>query len=87
MTDRYETWATGITAPAGHGFAVTAHDANDLPETTRALYVGGGGTIALVLASGATITLSGVPSGALLPIRACRVLATGTTATAMVGLI
>lgn len=87
MTDRFETWTSGMNAPAVHGFAVTPHDSNDLSEVTRALFVGGGGAIVVMLAQGSTITLAGIAAGTVLPLRARRVLATGTTATAIVGLI
>jgi hypothetical protein len=86
MTDRFNSRAEGLTAPARHGFAITPADGADLGELTRALYVGGAGNITLVMASGAELLLSGVPAGSLLPLRVRRVKATGTTATALVGL-
>ncbi len=45
MPDRYASNASSLTAPASHGFAVTPSDTADLPETTRALYVGAAGTL------------------------------------------
>lgn len=87
MTDRFEALATGLDAPTSHGFAVVPHDANPLAETTRALYVGVAGHVALVLASGASVTLSNVAGGTILPLRATQVRATGTTASALVGLL
>ena len=87
MQDRYETFSTGLESPVTHGFAVTPDDGEDLPELVRALYVGSGGALALVLASGAPVTLSGVAGGTVLPLRAARVLASGTTAGGIVGLV
>lgn len=87
MTDRFETWTSGMNAPASHGFAIVPHDGDDLGEVTRALYVGGGGAIVAMLSHGSTVTLAGVASGTVLPLRVKRVLATGTTATGLVGLI
>lgn len=87
MTDRFETLSPGLEAPASDGFAITPHDANDLAEMTRALYVGGAGALAIVLASGASVTLSGVAGGTVLPLRLRQVKATGTTATNLVGLL
>ena len=50
------------------------------------LYVGGGGNVALQTERGGTPTLSAVPAGQTIWLRIARVLATGTTATLMVGL-
>ena len=64
------------------GYAVTADDANDLPNgPTRAIYVTGAGNVAVNLNGGGTATLTGLSAGQLLMISASRVLATGTTAT------
>jgi hypothetical protein len=87
MPDRFESTASGLDSPATHGFAITPQDAADLPEVTRALYVGGPGAISLVLLSGAEILLTGIAAGAILPVRASRIKASGTTATAIVGLV
>lgn len=86
MPDRFSAHAAGLTAPASHAFAATAHDSTELNEVTRALYVGGAGSLALVMESGAAVTLSGA-GGRLLPLRVRQVKATGTTATALVGLV
>ena len=87
MPDRFASQTTALNSPAMHGFAITPHDSADLPEVTRAIYAGGAGAIHLLLASGADITFSGLAGGTTLPVRALRVLATGTTATALVGLV
>lgn len=87
MTDRFADTAPGLDAPASDGFAITPDDATDLVETTRALFVGSAGDIALVLASGAALTFANVASGTLLPLRARRIEATGTTASAIIGLV
>jgi hypothetical protein len=52
---------------------------------TRALYVGGGGDARVRMLGGAVVTLSNVPTGALIPIRVTQVLATGTSANGIVG--
>lgn len=87
MPDRFADHAPGLESPAGHGFAITPSDTIDLPEITRALYVGGAGAISLVLASGASLTLSGAASGSILPLRVRQVRASATTATGLIGLI
>lgn len=86
MVERYPYRAADGTGAARRGFAVTPSDAADLTAETRALYIGQGGDLALILSSGDAITLSGVISGSLLPLRATRVKATGTTAGQIVGL-
>lgn len=87
MPDRFQNTSPSLSGPATHGFAVTPHDANVLSETTRALYVGSAGSLAVVLASGAAVTFAGVASGTMLPVRTTRVMATGTTATDILGLV
>jgi len=87
MTDRFEGYSSGLSAPAAHGFAITPHDSNDLSEVTRAVYVGTAGDLALVLASGAAVSFANVAGGTLLPVRAKQIKATGTSAGALVGLL
>ena len=87
MADRFSDFAGGLESPATDGFAVTPNDATELASVTRAVYVGGGGTLAVTLASGAELTFSGLAGGTLLPLRLRRVKATGTSATAIIGLL
>lgn len=87
MPDRFQNTSPSLSGPATHGFAVTPHDVNVLQETTRALYVGSAGSLAVVLASGAAVTFAGVVAGTTLPVRAARVMATGTTAADILGLV
>ncbi len=84
--DPFEGKAHTVDAPASHAFAVTPDDANDLGVVARGLYVGAGGDVALRTPSGEDVTFSNVSGGAILPVRALRVLATGTTASAIIGL-
>ena len=59
-------------------------------KTTRqvcdALYVGGAGNVAAVLEDGTAIAFNAAVAGFLIPVRAKRVNATGTTATGIVAL-
>jgi hypothetical protein len=87
MPDRFQYSTPSLSGPASHAFAVTPNDGADLAETTRALYVGTGGSVAAVMASGGTVTFASLASGTLLPVRISRVLATGTTASAILGLV
>jgi hypothetical protein len=80
--------STGVSGPARQLRAVTPHDTNDLALYARSLYVGGAGDLRVIAvgdADDAPQTLVGF-SG-LLPVQVRRVLATGTTATAIVALI
>lgn len=87
MQDRYSNSQPGFESPASHGFAITPSDASELVEVTRALYVGQTGALVVTLLSGADITLLGVAAGTILPLRLRKVLSTGTTAGALVGLL
>ncbi len=55
-------------------------------ELCDAIYVGGIGNVTAVLQDGSTVLYTAPPVGSILPIRAKRVNATGTTATALVAL-
>ena len=87
MPDRYADHAGSLEAPAETGFPITPNDTTDLSETTRAVYVGNGGSVVAVLASGVELTLAGLQTGSIIPIRVRRIKATGTSATALVGLL
>jgi hypothetical protein len=87
MPDRFAQTASSLSTPATHAFPITPADLADLPETTRGIYVGGSGALAVRMPSGAVITFPGVPQGTVLRLRADRVLSTGTTATGLVGLV
>ncbi len=87
MNDRYKNTSTGLIGPALDAFAISPDDTTDILEVTRAIYVGGSGDITLVTRGGTQITFANVPAGMLMPIRASRVLTTGTSATDIVGLV
>ncbi len=74
--------------PIKKAFAITPDNNNDLPQTTRGIWVGGAGNLAVtLLEDSASVTLQAIPAGTLLPIRAKRVHSTGTSATLLVGLL
>jgi len=87
MPDRFADMQASLSGPASSGFSITPSDGDDLPETTRALYVGTGGNLSMRMLSGETLTLLNVLPGSFLPLRVTRILSTGTTAAALVGLI
>ena len=58
----------------------------ELEHVTRAIYVGGYGDVRVITINNNDITFVGLAAGLLHAIRVKRVLATGTTATNIVGL-
>jgi hypothetical protein len=80
--------AVTLQTPATNAVAVTPHDTNALAATSRALFVGTGGTTLTVRLSGAgaDVVFTNVPDGTLLPIRVTHVRATGTDADDIVSL-
>lgn len=77
--------STAAVRPAGGAFAIAPSDAIVFGTATRSIYVGVTGNVATVV-GGVTVLFTAVPAGSVLPIVATKVLATGTTASAMVGL-
>ena len=75
----------GMSVPYEYGFAITPDDNNDLPQPTRAIFVGKAGDVNAVLTGGSTVLLKTMPS-ALYPLQVQRILATGTSADYLVGL-
>jgi hypothetical protein len=87
MADKFENYRAELNSPYAEAADIAPSDSTDLSTTTRAIYIGGGsGVLVATMKSGATVTFSGLVTGSVLPIRARRVLATGTTATDLVAL-
>lgn len=55
-------------------------------QVFKSLWVGGAGTVTLIDESGTSVLFSGVPAGAYIWVGGTKVMATGTTATLIVGL-
>lgn len=85
MSDKFKDRNSGLESPGFNAEAVTPNDATDLATTSRALYIGAEGDLRLTMAGGNTVTFASVPMG-ILPVRAARVHATGTTAANIVAL-
>jgi hypothetical protein len=82
--DKFSTYQAGLTSPAEDAFAITPHNTNDLANFTRAIWVGGTGDVKVDMVGSGTVTFAAVPAGYMLAVRASRVYATGTGATALV---
>ena len=77
--------SANATVSAHDAKAVTPSDSTVLP-CTRALWVGTGGTVNVVTGDGTTVAFTNVASGMILPIQVTQVLATSTTASAILAL-
>lgn len=87
ITDRYDSFTPDLTGPAISGFDVAPDDGVDLATLPRALMVTDAGDVAVQFADGTAITLPGLTPGVIYPLRPCRIMATGTTATGIKGLV
>jgi hypothetical protein len=77
---------SGYESPAKGLFLITPGTSR-LPRDIRAVYVGTGGDVRVTSFDGDTVTIPGVPSGSILPVRCTHVLASGTTASGLVGFV
>lgn len=84
--DKFEREDVSLGDPYSSGAAVTPNDGTDLAYVTRALWIGGAGNLKVTLLDGSAVTLNGCAAGQVVPVRAARVWATGTTATNIVAL-
>lgn len=75
---------SNVSDPARYGAAVTPSNVTDLAAPTRALYIGGTGTLSVEMRNG-TVNFTAVAVG-ILPIQVTRVNSTGTSATNIVAL-
>ena len=76
-----------VDSPSRRLLAVTPNDSNELSFLAKGLYIGGAGNVAVIAADDSSaVTISGVPAGTILPIRARIVMSTNTTATNIVAL-
>jgi len=86
-TDDFANLASGLSSPYRHGAAVSPSDTVDLTNVSRAIYVGGTGTLTYISQGGDTVALLGnIPVGTVLHVCASRVKLTGTSATNLVAL-
>lgn len=75
-----------LSSPAEHAFGITPSDVNDLTYVTRGLYIGTAGNVTCILEGDTdSVTFSSLAVGVVHPLRVRQVLATGTSAGALVG--
>ena len=84
--DPFATTASSLDSPARAAADVTPNDFADLATTSRAIYVGTGGNLAVEMADGSAVTFAGVVAGSVLPLRVAKVRSTGTTAGGLIAL-
>lgn len=86
--DKFKFHVPGLDSPSSEYFAVTKGDtaAADFPTVSRAIRVGASGDVVVVRPDGAMVLFRNCYAGELLPIRAVRVMAAGTTAADLVAL-
>jgi hypothetical protein len=85
--DNFHDYSAGLTGPICGGFDILPDDAADIAQVTRAIMVSEVGSVSAVLKSGDVVTLPNLMAGVVYPFRIARVLATGTTATGIKGLV
>lgn len=85
MIDPFDNVESGMESPLRNLFAITPHDTNNLEAVARAIYVGGTGSLKVETDGGQVITLTNLAAGIFHPIVVRKVLATGTTATGIIG--
>lgn len=84
--DNFSSFPTTPISPARSATTVVPNDSVNLPNVSRAIYVGQAGDLSVTLIDGDQVVFESVPAGAVLPIRASGINATGTTASAILSL-
>lgn len=80
--------ANSLTSPAEDCFVIAPSDVDNLPQATKAIFIGQGGDVRLLPLRGSQpVTFINLASGSMLDVRTRKVLAVGTTATDLIGLV
>lgn len=83
----FETYSPGPSGSAVGSFAITPSNGADLPSVVRAVVVGAAGTIRWRGLDGQVNDTGPLPAGLILPIQTRQIMATGTTASDLTGLV
>lgn len=86
MAEDFSSLRSGLTSPARDADAITPNDTTPLAHPVRALYVGGSGAVRARMLSGVVVDFADLSGGVIYPLRIDQIMATGTTATGLVGL-
>jgi len=87
ILSRINRWLQpGADAPAIDHWDLTLDDLVNETQSFRAIYVGAGGDITIVSATGNVVKYLAVPQGTVLPVEGVRVNSTGTSASNLIGL-
>ncbi|PTR14322.1 spike base protein, RCAP_Rcc01079 family (plasmid) [Cereibacter azotoformans] len=86
MKEPFKFHHAGLTAPASGALVITPSDGSDLPSAIRAVTLGGEGRLSFVGWDGQIHMTGPLPAGTY-ALLACRIRATGTTATDITGWI
>jgi len=85
--DEFHYRRDAVSDPARSAVSVTSADAAELQIVPKAIFVGSGGDVHLrCVDDDSGVIFRNVPDGAILPVRAQAVLASGTTASDIVAL-
>lgn len=82
--DRFNSYTHGPGASALGSYAITPSDSADLPETIRAVTIGGAGTLSWLADDGEVYHTAALPPGTY-ALKAARIMAAGTSATDITG--
>lgn len=74
------------THSSGQPFAITPDDDNDLERNVRGVYIGGAGNLTVMKEDGTTETFVTPLVGTVVPVQTKRVMASGTTASNLMGM-
>ncbi len=88
IDDPFKSFIGNLISPSEDCFAIEPHDINQLAQAPKAIFVGQGGSITLIpLRGSSAVTFYNLASGSVLDVRPKAILATGTTAAELVGLV
>ena len=88
MMDKFENHTVGLNSPAVRAVTITPNDSMELSSPLRGYSVGGAGDVAVVFVDDTeSVVLRGSIAGIDYGGRIKKVLATGTSATAIVGFL
>ena len=86
MADKFQYKNAELNSPGDIFYTITPSDTADIPFKPRGVIVGVSGNLAVIDSLGVTTIIPSLAAGIFHPIRPVRVLATGTTATNIVGI-